>query len=418
MRLALPRADATIGFLHGPLRARLRVAVSTPESTVLARTWERSSSFAFPLRSLRLCANLFAASGIYYAAREEGFIQALVKSKSEAGLWLSETPEPEVGINDVLIRVDRTGICGTDVHIYDWDDWARKTIPVPLTIGHEFVGEVVSAGDNVADFHPGDVVSGEGHVVCGRCRNCMAGKRHLCADSKGIGVNRPGAFAELISLPMTNVWHHKPSVDRDIAAIYDPFGNAVHTALTFPVLGEDVLITGAGPIGVMAAAVARHAGARNVVVTDLNPWRLELAARLGATLTVDVRSKSLPEVQAELGMTEGFDVGLEMSGNPSAFRDMLANMSHGGKIAMLGIPSGQIAVDWREVIFNMLTIKGVYGREMYETWYKMAVLIEGGLNLKPVITHRLHFSEYEKAFELMRSGESGKILLYWRDQPE
>ena len=350
--------------------------------------------------------------------KESSPIQALVKSKSEVGLWLTETPEPEVGINDVLIRVDRTGICGTDLHIYEWDEWARKTIPVPLTIGHEFVGEVVSAGGNVTDFHPGDVVSGEGHVVCGRCRNCMAGKRHLCADSKGIGVNRPGAFAELISLPMTNVWHHKPDIDRDIAAIYDPFGNAVHTALSFPVIGEDVLITGAGPIGVMAAAVARYAGARSVVVSDLNPWRLELASRLGATHTVDVRSRTLAQVQAELGMTEGFDVGLEMSGAPAAFRDMLANMSHGGKIAMLGIPSEEIAVNWRDVIFNMLTIKGVYGREMYETWYKMAVLIEGGLDLKPVITHRMHFSEYEKAFEIMRSGNAGKVLLYWKDEPE
>jgi len=325
---------------------------------------------------------------------------------------------PEVGINDVLIRVERTGICGTDVHIYDWDAWAQKTIPGPLTIGHEFVGEVVKAGDNVTDFHAGDVVSGEGHVVCGRCRNCMAGKRHLCADSKGIGVNRAGAFAEYISLPMTNVWRHKPGIDLDIAAVFDPFGNAVHTALAFPVLGEDVLITGAGPIGVMAAAVARHAGARHVVITDLNPWRLDLASRMGATCSVDIRSQSLAETQAKLGMSEGFDVGLEMSGNPSAFRDMLANMSHGGKIAMLGIPSEEMAVDWRQVIFNMLTIKGVYGREMYETWYKMAVLIEGGLDLSPVITHRFHFSEYQKAFEVMRSGESGKVLLYWRDRPD
>lgn len=294
-------------------------------------------------------------------------MKALVKRYAEPGLWLDEVPDPEMGINDVLIKVDRTGICGTDVHIHNWDSWAQKAVPVPMVVGHEFVGEIVEVGSNVADFHAGDVVSGEGHVVCGRCRNCMAGRRHLCADTKGIGVNRPGAFAEYIVLPMANVWHHADGIDRDLAAIFDPFGNAVHTALTFDLLGEDVLITGAGPIGCMAAAVAQYAGARYVVVTDVNPWRLELASRLGATRVVDVRSESLGDVQKELGMKEGFDVGLEMSGNPSAFREMISNMSHGGKIALLGIPSEEIAIDWNTVVFNMLTISGIYGRRMYET---------------------------------------------------
>src|SRR5579862_3329113 len=307
-------------------------------------------------------------------------MKALVKKERKPGLWLDEVPEPEIGINDVLIRVKRAGICGTDVHIYKWDDWAQKTIPVPMAIGHEFVGEIVEVGSNVKDFFPGEVVSGEGHVVCGRCRNCLAGRRHLCADTRGIGVNRPGAFAEYLVLPMTNVWHHHRNIDRDIAAIFDPFGNAVHTALTFPVLGEDVLVTGAGPIGIMAAAVAKHAGARFVVITDLNPYRLELARKVGVTLAVDPREKSLTKVQEELGMTEGFDVGLEMSGNETAFRGMLANMSHGGRIAMLGIPSGDMAIDWRTVIFNMLTVKGIYGREMYETWYKMSVMLQSGLD--------------------------------------
>ena len=284
-------------------------------------------------------------------------MKALVKSQATVGLWLEDIPEPTVGINDVLIRVDRTGICGTDLHIYQWDSWAQKTIPVPMAVGHEFVGEVMAVGNNVTDFHIGEVVSGEGHVVCGRCRNCLAGAG-IYAHTQGIGVNRPGAFAEFIALPMTNVWHHHPDVDRDVAAIFDPFGNAVHTALSFPILGEDVLITGAGPIGCMAAAVAHHAGARFVVVTDVNPWRLELARRLGATRTVDVRSEELPAVQAELGMTEGFDVGLEMSGNPSAFRSMLENMANGGKIAMLGIPTEAMAIDWNQVVFNMLTLKG------------------------------------------------------------
>jgi threonine 3-dehydrogenase len=338
-------------------------------------------------------------------------MKALVKSRPEPGLWLEDVPLPEIGINDVLIKVQRAAICGTDVHIYNWDAWAQKTIPVPMAIGHEFVGEVVEAGSNVADFRPGMLVGGEGHVVCGRCRNCLAGRRHLCARTQGIGVNRPGAFAEYIALPMTNVWHHAESIDRDIACIFDPFGNAVHTALFFKVLGEDVLITGAGPIGIMAAAVVRHAGARHVVITDVNPYRLELARKMGVTLAVDVRDTRLADVQHRLGMREGFDVGLEMSGNASAFREMLANMSHGARIAMLGIPSGEIAIDWNTVIFNMLTIKGIYGREMYETWYMMTVMLESGLDIRPVITHRFSFGDYEKAFEVMRSGDSGKVIL-------
>ncbi|MGH9434249.1 MAG: L-threonine 3-dehydrogenase, partial [Terriglobia bacterium] len=289
-------------------------------------------------------------------------MKGLVKSKRDAGLWLEDVEVPEIGINDVLIRVHRTGICGTDLHIYNWDDWAQRTIPVPLVIGHEFAGEIVEAGSNVVDFHPGEMVSGEGHVVCGRCRNCLAGRRHLCARTQGVGVNRPGAFAEYIALPMTNIWRHHPSVDREVAAIFDPFGNAVHTALSFPVLGEDVLITGAGPIGLMAAAVARHAGARYVVITDVNPYRLDLARKMGVTVALDVREGTLAGTQKKLDMTEGFDVGLEMSGHPAAFRDMLANMSHGAKIAMLGIPEREMSIDWRTLVFNMLTIKGIYGR--------------------------------------------------------
>ncbi len=340
-------------------------------------------------------------------------MKALVKRNAEKGLWLEDVPEPKVGVNDVLIKVDRTGICGTDVHIYKWDEWAKKTIPVPMVVGHEFVGEVVEVGSNVLDFHPGEVVSGEGHVVCGRCRNCLAGRRHLCNKTQGIGVNRPGAFAEYIALPMTNVWHHAADIDRDIASVFDPFGNAVHTALSFPVLGEDVLITGAGPIGLMAAAVVRHAGARHVVITDVNAWRLSLAEKLGVTRAVDVRTQKLEDVQKELGIVEGFDVGLEMSGNPSAFRDMLANMCHGGKIAMLGIPSEDIAIDWNTVVFNMLTIKGIYGREMYETWYKMTVMLQSGLNISPVITHRMPYTDFEDGFAAMLSGESGKVILKW-----
>ena len=342
---------------------------------------------------------------------QNGMMKALVKSKAEPGLWLEEVPGPEIGINDVLIQVDRASICGTDLHIYKWDDWARKTIPVPMVVGHEFVGEVVKAGSNVADFYPGELVGGEGHVVCGRCRNCLAGRRHLCARTSGVGVNRPGAFAQYLVLPMTNVWHHDPKLDRDVACIFDPFGNAVHTALSFPVLGEDVLITGAGPIGIMAAAVVRHAGARYVVITDVNPSRLELARKVGVTRAVDVRTEKLEDVQKELGMREGFDVGLEMSGNAGAFRDMLANMCHGGRIAMLGIPDGEMAIDWNTVIFKMLTIKGIYGREMYETWYKMTVMLESGLDIRPVITHRFPFRDYEAGFEAMRGGKAGKVIL-------
>jgi len=340
-------------------------------------------------------------------------MKALVKSKPEPGLWLEEIPVPAIGINDVLIRVRRVGICGTDLHIYNWDEWARRTIPVPMAIGHEFAGEIVETGSNVTDFHAGDIVSGEGHVICGRCRNCLAGRRHLCAHTQGVGVNRPGAFADYIALPMTNIWRHKDDIDLDVAAIFDPFGNAVHTALSFPVLGEDVLITGAGPIGVMAAAVVRHAGARHVVITDKNRYRLTLAHRMGATTAVDTAETPLAEVQKRLGMQEGFDVGLEMSGNVSAFRDMLANMCHGAKIAMLGIPSQEMAIDWTTVVFNMLTIKGIYGREMYETWYKMTVMLETGLDIRPVITHRFGYQEFHKAFEAMRTGNTGKVILEW-----
>jgi threonine 3-dehydrogenase len=340
-------------------------------------------------------------------------MRALVKSRAEPGLWLEEVPEPEHGINDVLIRVRKTGICGTDVHIERWDAWAQRTIPVPLVIGHEFVGEIVAVGSNVNDFHVGDLVSGEGHVVCGRCRNCMAGRRHLCAHTQGVGVDRPGAFAELIALPMTNIWHHAPGVDEDVAAVFDPFGNAVHTALAFPVLGEDVLITGAGPIGCMASAVVRHAGARHVVVSDPNGYRRDLALRMGATLAIDPGRRELADVQAELGMTEGFDVGLEISGSPAALRSMLGNMSHGGRIAMLGIPSEEIAIDWTQVVFNMLTLRGIYGREMYETWYQMTVMLQSGLDIAPVITHRMGFEEFAEGFAVAASGQSGKVVLDW-----
>lgn len=340
-------------------------------------------------------------------------MKALVKSQRAPGLSLEDIPKPEIGINEVLIKVLRTGICGTDLHIYQWDEWAQRTIPVPMAIGHEFVGEIVEVGSNVNDFHPGEIVSGEGHVVCGRCRNCMAGRRHLCAHTQGVGVNRAGAFAEFIALPMSNIWRHSPGVDLDTAAIFDPFGNAVHTALSFPVLGEDVLITGAGPIGIMAAAVARHAGARFIVITDLNEQRLELARKLGVTLAVNPTKTTLTEAQKQLGMQEGFDIGLEMSGNPAAFRDMIDNMAHGGRIAMLGIPKNEMAIDWNKVIFNMLTIKGIYGREMYETWYKMSVMIDSGLSIDPVITHRFHYTEFEKGFKEMASAGCGKVVLRW-----
>jgi len=340
-------------------------------------------------------------------------MKALVKKHREEGLWLEEVPIPEIGINDVLIKIRKTSICGTDVHIWNWDEWARKTIPVPMTIGHEFVGTVAAIGSNVSDLEIGELVSGEGHIVCGRCRNCLAGRRHLCNATSGVGVNRPGAFAEYLSIPVTNVWHADPSIPTDILSIFDPFGNAVHCALSFRVLGEDVLITGAGPIGLMATAIARHAGARYVVTTDLNPYRLELAEKMGANIALNVRDKSIREVQGELGMKEGFDVGLEMSGNGRAFKDMIENMSHGGKIALLGIPTGELVIDWNTVIFNMLTIKGIYGREMYETWYMMQSMVQTGLDISPVITHRYHFTEFRNAFEIMRSGNSGKVILNW-----
>ena len=342
-------------------------------------------------------------------------MKALVKSRASKGLWLEDVPEPELGINDVKVRVLLTGICGTDVHIYEWDEWASKTIPVSMIVGHEFVGEIVAIGSNVADFQIGELVSGEGHVVCGRCRNCLAGRRHLCAHTQGVGVNRSGAFAKYIVLPMSNIWRHHAGIKLEVAAIFDPFGNAVHTALSFSILGEDVIVTGAGPIGVMAAAVAKHAGARYVVITDINPYRLELARRLGVTLAVNPNETPLREVQKRLGMQEGFDVGLEMSGNSAAFREMLTNMSHGAKIAMLGIPPSEMAIDWNQVIFSMLTIKGIYGREMYETWYKMSIMLESGLDISPVITHQFSCRDYEKGFEIMRSGHCGKVILDWRD---
>ena len=343
-------------------------------------------------------------------------MKALVKDRPEAGLWLEDVPEPEISINDVLIRVQRTGICGTDLHIYSWDAWAQRTVPVGLIIGHEFAGEVVAVGSNVNDFSAGDLVSGEGHLVCGRCRNCMAGRRHLCAHTHGIGVDHPGAFAEYVALPMTNVWRHAPDIDLDIAAIFDPFGNAVHTALSFPVLGEDVLITGAGPIGLMAAAVVRHAGARHVVLTDLNESRLALGKRMGVTVALDARTQSIADVQQELGMQEGFDVGLEMSGSPAALCDMIANMAHGGRIALLGIPAQETALDLNRIVFNMITLKGIYGRQMYETWYSMTVMLQSGLDVSPVITHRFAASAFEEAFATAASGGAGKVILDW-EQP-
>jgi threonine 3-dehydrogenase len=326
-----------------------------------------------------------------------------------------EVPEPVVGRDEVLVRVLKTGICGTDLHIYNWDGWAERHVPVPLTIGHEFVGRIVELGPDVHDLAEGDLVSGEGHLVCGRCRNCMAGRRVQCARTDSVGVNHPGAFAELIALPATNVWRHRPGIDLDVAAIFDPFGNAVHTALTFPVLGEDVLVTGAGPIGIMAAAVARHAGARNVVITDLSDFRLKLAMEMGVTLAVDAAHTDLREVMAELQMTEGFDVGFEMSGQPAALRSMLATMCHGGRVALLGLPSEDFAVDWANVVTNMLTIKGIYGREMFETWYWMSVFVQSGLDISPVVTHRLPAEDYEHAFAVVSSGQCGKVVLSWEE---
>ncbi len=340
-------------------------------------------------------------------------MKALVKDRPEPGLVLEDVPIPTLGRNDVLIRVLRTGVCGTDLHIYQWDSWAQANVGVPLVIGHEFVGEVADVGSEVDHPRRGDLVSGEGHLVCGRCRNCMAGRRVQCAHTKGVGVNHPGAFAEFVALPATNVWRHAPDIDLDIAAIFDPFGNAVHTALTFPILGEDVLITGAGPIGLMAAIVARHAAARYVVVTDVSPYRLDLARRIGVTLAADLTHTAMADAMRQLGMREGFDVGLEMSGKPAALRDMLASMTHGGKIAVLGLPTEEFGIDWAHLVTNMITIKGIYGRQMFETWYEMSVLIQSGLDISPVITHRFDAADFERAFATVRSAQCGKVVLTW-----
>ena len=338
---------------------------------------------------------------------------ALVKTAPGPGLELRDVPRPTIGINDVLIRVQRTGICGTDLHIESWDPWAERTIVPPLIVGHEFVGEIVEVGSNVTDFGPGDLVSGEGHVVCGRCRHCLAGRRQLCAKAIGLGVGRDGAVAEYVALPMTNIWHHWPGVDPEIAAIFDPFGNAVHTALAFPILGEDVLVSGAGPIGLMATAIVRHAGARLVVVSEPNAYRRDLAMKMGATVAIDPRERQLADVAAELGMVEGFDVALEMSGNATALRAAIAVMAHGGGVAILGIPTGEISIDVNEIVFKMLTLRGIYGREMYETWYKMTVMLQSGLDIRPAITHRFSFRDHEAAFAAARSGDSGKVIMDW-----
>jgi threonine 3-dehydrogenase len=340
-------------------------------------------------------------------------MKAVVKKKAEPGLWLEEVPIPEVGSDDVLIRIVKTSICGTDVHIYNWDEWSQKTIPVPMTIGHEFVGVVDRVGDHVKGFAKGDLVTGEGHITCGHCRNCLAGRRHLCPNTQGVGVNRNGAWAEFLSIPQSNVWHADPSIPLDVLSCFDPLGNAVHTALSFDLVGEDVLITGAGPIGCMAVPVAKKAGARNVVITDINPYRLNLAKKMGATLALDVRNEKLADAMQKLGMKEGFDIALEMSGNPKAFADMLPAMIHGGKIALLGIMPGSAAIDWNMVVFSALTIKGIYGREMYETWYKMTAMIQSGLDISPVITHRFPYTQFKEGIELMKSGNSGKIVLDW-----
>ena len=339
-------------------------------------------------------------------------MKALVKAEAKPGLWLQDVPKPTIGINDVLIKIRKTSICGTDVHIWKWDQWAQKTIPVGMHVGHEFAGVIEAVGENVKSYKPGDLVSGEGHIVCGHCRNCMAGRRHLCPNTQGVGVNRAGAFAEYLAIPAANVWPIKPEIDEDLYSCFDPFGNAAHTALSFPVLGEDVLITGAGPIGCMAAGIAKFAGARHVVVTDMNPYRLELAKQMGATRVVNVSQENLNDVMKELHMTEGFDVGLEMSGAPAAFNSMIDSMSHGGKIALLGILP-KTPVEWDKIAFNMLTIKGIYGREMFETWYKMETMLESGLDLSPIITHKFHYTEFEKGFDAMLSGNSGKVMLDW-----
>ncbi len=341
-------------------------------------------------------------------------MKSLVKAKAEKGIWLQDTPKPEVGHNDLLIKIRKTAICGTDMHIYHWDEWSQKTIPVPMVVGHEYVGEVVDMGQEVKGFKVGDRVSGEGHITCGHCRNCRAGRVHLCRNTEGVGVNRPGAFAEYLVIPAFNAFKIPDNISDELASIFDPFGNAVHTALSFDLVGEDVLITGAGPIGIMAAAVAKHVGARHVVITDINPYRLELARKMGATRAVDVSKEDLKDVMNELGMTEGFDVGLEMSGVPAALRDMLNKMNHGGKIAMLGIPPKDVAIDWNQVIFKGLIIKGIYGREMFETWYKMASLLQSGLDLSPIITHTFSIDDFQKGFDTMGSGQSGKVILDWQ----
>jgi threonine 3-dehydrogenase len=342
-------------------------------------------------------------------------MRALVKHPNEVGLRLDDVEVPAPGPDDILIKVLTTGICGTDLHIFNWDDWARATVPAPITVGHEFSGEIMGVGSNVSGFEVGELVGAEGHVVCNRCRNCLAGRRHLCYDARGIGVNLPGAFADYVTIPKSNVWRHQEGLDPEIAALFDPFGNAVHTALEFDVLGEDVLITGAGPIGLMACAVVAHAGARNVVITDVNPFRLDLAKRMGANRAVDIRVEDLHDIQVELGMTEGFDVALEMSGSPSAMEDILQNTIHGANIAILGIPTDPFPIDWSVVIFNMLNLKGIYGREMFETWYKMNVLIQSGVDISPVITHRFEVDDFEAAFEATASKESGKVLIRWAD---
>lgn len=340
-------------------------------------------------------------------------MRALVKEKAAPGLALADVPEPDVGPDDVLIRVLRTGICGTDLHIQAWDDWAAENVTAPLVVGHELVGEIVATGERVVHLERGELVGGEGHIVCGRCRNCMAGRRVMCANTEGLGVSRAGCFAEYVALPAGNVWRHEQDIDLDVASIFDPFGNAVHTALKFPVLGEDVLVTGAGPIGLMAAGVAMHAGARYVVVSDVSDYRLQLAERMGVTLALDARERTAADAQRALGMREGFDIGMEMSGKPLALRDMLANMAHGGRVAMLGIPAEEFAVDWGQVVLNMLTVSGIYGREMFETWYEMTVLLQCGLDISPVITHRLPYEEFQKAFDICRSGACGKVILEW-----
>lgn len=340
-------------------------------------------------------------------------MKTLTKLRPEPGIWMVDQPMPEVGPNDVLIKIRKTAICGTDMHIYHWDEWSQKTIPVPMVVGHEFVGEVVETGAEVTAYKPGQRVSGEGHITCGHCRNCRAGRRHLCRNTLGVGVNRPGAFAEYLVIPQENVYPIPDDISDDLAAIFDPFGNAVHTALSFDLVGEDVLITGAGPIGIMAAAVCRHVGARHVVITDVNPYRLQLAAKMGATRAVNVANEDLRQVMSDIGMREGFDVGLEMSGVASAFHQMLDAMNHGGKIAMLGIPSSELAIDWNHVIFKGLIIKGIYGREIFETWYKMTAMLQSGLDISPVITHRFPIDEFQKGFETMDSGQSGKVVLDW-----